>query len=197
MQHALELVDHVQHPVTGYSEDLLDIWSVVRSQNGRVRIGVLVKEMINFLGEVAKGVSQRQNGRGRVEDTPEVEIEDVGELLLGLEELTEAEALECERHGGGELLRSGGGGVFFGGEGGMRRFHSMRISHIPGADKRAPEEYYKEYVFEELGSCDRFIASDLGSWGQLGQLGAVGSSLGQFVGAVSSLGAVNDSHGWK
>lgn len=110
LQHALELVDHVQHPVTGHSEDLLDIRPVVRSQNRRVRIGVFVKEMIDFLGEVAEGVSQRQKGRGRVEDAPEVEIEDVGELLLGLEELTEAKALERERHGDGELSRFGGGG---------------------------------------------------------------------------------------
>lgn len=99
--------------MTGHSEDLLDIRPVVRSQNRRVRIGVFVKEMIDFLGEVAKGVPQRQKGRGRVEDAPEVEIKDVGELLLGFEELTEAKALERERHGDGELSRLiAGRGVF-------------------------------------------------------------------------------------
>lgn len=87
--------------MTGYSKDLLDIRPVVGPQNGRVWVGVFVKKMIDFLGKVPEGVPQRQKSRGRVENAPEVEIEDVSEFLLGFEEFTQPEALKRERHGSG------------------------------------------------------------------------------------------------
>lgn len=62
----------------------------------------------------------------------------------------------------------------------------MRISQVPGADKRAPEEYYKKYA-RNWG----------GAFGGIGgrHLEAFGGHWGQSVG--QSVGIVNDSRGWK